>query len=102
MGSAVNTTLGSLECWEIVHIPANPPICPDLQPTGIYIFFLWNICNDDFPFFFCLLILAFAFDSYYIYAVEVLASAIEAKHANAIVRCAAFGLCCSYFDIILE
>lgn len=51
MGSAVETTSGSLEFWEIVHIPEKPPICPDLQPT-----------------------------------VEVLASAIEAKHANTIVR----------------
>ncbi|KAH6769902.1 Cytidine/deoxycytidylate deaminase family protein [Perilla frutescens var. hirtella] len=50
-GSADEKTLGSSECWEIIHLPGKPPICPDLQPT-----------------------------------VDVLASAIEAKHANTIVR----------------
>lgn len=33
-GSAYEKTV---DCWEIVHIPENPPICPDLQPTGIYV-----------------------------------------------------------------
>ena len=36
MGSAEGKTVGSSDCWEIVHIPEKPPICPDHQPTGIY------------------------------------------------------------------
>ncbi|KAL1543253.1 tRNA-specific adenosine deaminase TAD3-like isoform X1 [Salvia divinorum] len=51
MGSADGKTVGPSDCWEIIHIPEKPPICPDHQPT-----------------------------------VDVLASAIDAKHANTIVR----------------
>lgn len=43
MGSAVETTSGSLECWEIIHIPEKPPICPDRQPTGIILFIVFSL-----------------------------------------------------------
>lgn len=72
-----------METWEIVHIPEKPPFPPHQQPTGGFI-------TKPYAHFFFLSLHLLIYYTIYIYiilyAVDVLAAAIEPKLANTLVR----------------